>query len=198
MKRTTQLILSLAKTTLISLALIIMTSLNVYAKETFSPYVDANGNITLPSDFDSKWVFLGTWSIAAEDVKQSATASGHGAAALHNVYTQPGTVEAFRNTGKFPDGAVLIKELLNTETSKMTTGNVSRGNKFEGWFIMVKDTKSRFPENKLWGDGWGWSLFDANKKITSKDYKTECLGCHIPAKHNDWVYLEGYPMLRKR
>jgi hypothetical protein len=198
MKRITHIIISLASTTFISLAVIITTSLNVYAKETYSPYVDAKGNITLPSDFDSKWVFVGTWSIAAEDVKQSADASGHGAASLHNVYTQPGTVEAFRNTGKFPDGAVLIKELLNTETTKMTTGKVSRANKNEGWFIMVKDTKNRFPENRLWGDGWGWSLFDVNKKVTSKDYKTECLGCHIPAKQNDWVYLEGYPMLRKR
>lgn len=198
MKRTAHYLYSLAATTLMSLTLILTTPLNGYAKDTFSPYVDARGNIALPSDFDRTWVFLGTWSIAGEDVKQSAAASGHGAAALHNVYTQPGTVEAFRNTGKFPDGAVLIKELLNTETAQMTTGKVSRANKNEGWFIMVKDTTNRFPDNKLWGDGWGWALFDAGKKLTTKDYKAECLGCHIPAKHNDWIYVEGYPMLRKR
>lgn len=198
MKRTALIIYSLTTTTLMSLALILTTSLNSYAKETFSPYVDTNGSISLPSDFDRKWAFLGTWSIAGEDVKQSAAASGHGAAALHNVYTQPGTVEVFRSTGKFPDGAVLIKELLNTETAQMTTGKVSRGNKIEGWFIMVKDTENRFPGNKLWGDGWGWSLFDATKKLTTKDYKAECLGCHIPAKRNDWIYIEGYPVLQKR
>ena len=197
MKHRTPLIISLATAAFTGLALILTTSLNGYAKERFSPYVDAYGNISLPSDFDRKWVFLGTWSIAGEDVAQSGAASGHGAAALHNVYTQPGTVEAFRNTGKFPDGAVLIKELLKTETAPMTTGKVSRGAKIEGWFIMVKDTKNRFPGNKLWGDGWGWSLFDAGKKLTTKDYKAECLGCHIPAKRNDWIYIEGYPILRK-
>ena len=198
MKCTTLQIFSLATVALMGLILMLTTSSNGYAKETFSPYVDAHGSISLPSDFDRKWVFLGTWSIAGEDVEQSAAASGHGAAALHNVYTQPSTVEVFRNTGKFPDGAVLIKELLNTKTAQMTTGKVSRGKKIEGWFIMVKDTKSRFPGNKLWGDGWGWSLFDAKKKLTTKDYKAECLGCHIPAKRNDWVYVEGYPLLRKR
>jgi len=164
---------------------------------TYGSLVDDAGNISIPSDFDTKWVFLGTWSIASEDVEQSAAASGHGAAALHNVYTQPGTVEAFRDTGKFPDGAVLIKELLDTETIQMTTGKVSRGNKIEGWFVMVKDTESRFPGNKLWGDGWGWVLFDADRNLTTKDYKAECLGCHIPAKHNDWIYIEGYPILQK-
>ena len=29
----------------------------------------------------------------------------------------------------------------------------------------------------------------------SSDYKTDCLGCHVPARQNDWVYLEAYPML---
>lgn len=179
-----------------SLALILTVSLTGSAKELFSPYVDAYGNIAVPWDFNTAWVFLGTWSIAAEDVEQSAAASGHGAAALHNVYTQPGIVEAYRNSGQFPDGAVLIKELLSTETAPMTTGKVSRGKSIEGWFVMVKDTQGRFPGNKLWGDGWGWFLFDANKNLTTKDYKAECLGCHIPAKQSDWIYVEGYPILQ--
>jgi hypothetical protein len=183
--------------TFMSLGLLITSPRNVDARETFSPYVDAYGNISVPSDFDTSWVFLGSWSIASEDVAQSSAASGHGAAALHNVYTQPGTVEEFRNTGKFPDGAVLIKELLTTETAQMTTGKVSRGKEIEGWFIMVKDTEGRFPDNQLWGDGWGWSLFDANKNSTTRDYNAECLGCHIPAKQNDWVYIEGYPILHR-
>ncbi|MDH3694373.1 MAG: cytochrome P460 family protein [Gammaproteobacteria bacterium] len=164
---------------------------------TYESLVDDAGNITMPKTFQSDWTFLGTWSIAKEDVETSAAASGHGAAALHNVYTQPGIVEAFRNTGTFPDGAVLIKELLDTETAQMTTGKVSRGNKIEGWFVMVKDTEGRFLDNKLWGDGWGWFLFDASNNLTTKDYKAECLGCHIPAKQNDWIYTEGYPILQK-
>ena len=110
---------------------------------------------------------------------------------------QPKAIAAYRKTGKFPDGAVLVKELLNAKTGPMTTGTISWGHEIEGWFIMVKDTKSRFPGNKLWGDGWGWSLFDAGKNLTTKDYKAECLGCHIPANRNDWVYVEGYPILRK-
>ncbi len=32
----------------------------------FSPYVDAEGTISMPSDF-REWAYLGTWSIAGDD-----------------------------------------------------------------------------------------------------------------------------------
>ena len=159
-------------------------------ESTYSEWVDAKGKITLPDDFQTQWVFLGAWSIAEKDAQP-------GAAGLHNVYTQPGVVEYFREHQSFPDGAVIIKELLKAETSTMTTGTVSRATKYEGWFVMVKDTQGRFKDNPLWGDGWGWSLFnvDSDDAVT-KDYRAECLGCHIPAQKADWIYTEGYPLLR--
>ena len=72
--------------------------------------VDAKGNIRMPAaDLRAKWPVLGAFSIASDKPEG-------GAAGLHVVYTQPGVIEAFRKTGKFPDGAVLIKEQLNTKT----------------------------------------------------------------------------------
>jgi hypothetical protein len=63
---------------------------------------------------------------------------------------------------------------------------------------MVKDSKETHPGNPLWGDGWGWSWFDADEplKTTSTDYHTDCQGCHVPAKATDWIYVNGYPVLR--
>jgi hypothetical protein len=167
------------------------------ASSTYKNLVDDVGTISLPGDFRTDWVFLGTWSIAAKDVETSGAASGHGAAGLHNVYTQPGVVEYFRTHQEFPDGAVIIKELLKAETAPMTTGTVSKGVEVEGWFVMVKDAKQRFASSPLWGDGWGWALFNADQpdKTVTQDYKTECLGCHIPARDDDWIYLSGYPVL---
>jgi len=164
---------------------------------TYGSLVDESGNISLPEDFRSDWAFLGTWSIAEKDVETSSAASGHGAAGLHTVYTQRKTIDHFRKTGEFPDGAVIVKELLKAVTTPMTTGTVSRGTEVEGWFVMVKDTQGRFSSNPLWGDGWGWSLFNSDQAETSvtKNYKTECLGCHIPARNDDWIYLDGYPVL---
>lgn len=164
---------------------------------TYETLVDESGNISLPQNLRRDWTFLGTWSIAEEDVETSSEASGHGAAGLHNVYTQRAAIDYFRDTGMFPDGAVVIKELLKADTASMTTGTVSRGTEVEGWFVMVKDTQGRFPSNPLWGDGWGWSLFNADQPdaTVTRNYKTECIGCHIPARKDDWIYLSGYPVL---
>jgi len=164
---------------------------------TYESLVDDAGNISLPKGFRTEWAFLGTWSVTEADVDRSSEASGHGAAGLHNVYTQRGVAEYFQEKGTFPDGAVIVKELLNAVTAPMTTGIVSRGKAVEGWFVMVKDKEGRFSSNPLWGDGWGWALFNAdqgNMPVT-QNYKTECVGCHIPARKDDWIYVSGYPVL---
>jgi hypothetical protein len=94
---------------------------------------------------------------------------------------------------------VLVKEVYETATSPMTTGTVSHAQTLAGWFVMVKDSKSSHPQNKLWGSGWAWSWFDAANplKTTSTDYTTDCQPCHIPAQSTDWIYTQGYPGLHK-
>jgi hypothetical protein len=156
--------------------------------------VDAKGNIRVPPvDYRKDWAAIGSWSVADDSGKI-------GAKGIHIVYTQPETIAAFRKDGKFPDGAILIKELLTTATADMTTGTVSRANEKAGWFVMIKDSANRFPGHNLWGDGWGWAFFEADdrNKTTSTDYTTDCIGCNIPAKSNDWIYVEGYPALNSR
>ncbi|HEY2530823.1 MAG TPA: cytochrome P460 family protein [Xanthobacteraceae bacterium] len=153
--------------------------------------VDANGNLRVPPDYRSTYQYLGSWAVAADATQ--------GAKELHQVYASPGTIDAYRRNGGFPDGAVLVKEVYRTATGQMTTGTVSRADTLKGWFVMVRDTMGRHTGNKLWGDGWGWSWFDAANpsKTTSTDYKTDCLPCHVPARASDWVYVSGYPPLRR-
>lgn len=151
--------------------------------------VDGKGNMHVPTDYRTTYQTLGSWAVAADN--------GPGSKQLHVVYASPGTIAAYRKDGHFPDGTVLVKEVYKTNTKPMTTGTVSSAGTLSGWFVMVKDDVGRFPENKLWGDGWGWSWFDASdpKKTTSTDYKKDCQSCHIPAQASDWIYTTGYPPL---
>jgi len=152
---------------------------------------NAKGDLRVPGNYRDSYQYLGTWAVAAE-----ATA---GSQQLHIVYASPGAAAAHRATGHFPDGTTLVKEVFAAKTGAMTTGTISRADTLMGWFVMVKDSKNSHPGNKLWGDGWGWAWFDAGKptKTTSTDYKTDCLTCHLPAKASDWIYVEGYPVLKK-
>jgi len=151
---------------------------------------DAQGNMHVPSSYRTNYAFLGTWAIAAN--------KSVGSSAIHNVYASPGSLAAYHTSGRFPDGTVLVKEVFETSTAPMTTGTVSHAEALKGWFVMVKDGKNSHPDNPLWGDGWGWSWFDAGDpmKTTSTDYKTDCLTCHVPAHATDWVYTSGYPTLK--
>ncbi len=149
------------------------------------------GEMHVPGNYRDSYQYLGTWAVAADKAP--------GSQQLHIVYASPGAAAAHRATGHFPDGTTLVKEVFEATTGPMTTGTVSHSDKLKGWFVMVKDSKNSHPGNKLWGDGWGWSWFDADKptKTSSTDYKTDCQTCHLPAKANDWTYVEGYPVLRK-
>lgn len=153
--------------------------------------VDDGGNLHVPDAYRTTYQLLGSWAVAADQ--------SNGSKELHVVYASPGTIDAYRKDGRFPDGAVLVKEVFKAATGPMTTGIVSHAETMKGWFVMVKDSKGRYAGNKLWGDGWGWSWFDADNpsKTTSTDYKADCQSCHVPARVSDWIYVNGYPPLRR-
>jgi len=163
---------------------------NTTAPSKAEAIVDVNGNLHVPDSYRATYQFLGNWAVAANQ--------GAGSKELHVVYASPGTISAYRQNGRFPDGALIVKEVFDTATGPMTTGTVSRAENLKGWFVMMKDDKDRYAGNKLWGDGWGWAWFDAANpsKATSTDYKTDCRSCHVPAQASDWIYVGGYPPLR--
>jgi len=149
--------------------------------------VDKDGNIRKPTDYRDRYELLGTYTVLDPKGNQ-----------MHVTYASPGTAAYYRKNGKFPDGAVLVKEIYSTDHAKLTTGDAHWASKIQVWFVQIKDTKGRYSKNPLWGDGWGWFLFkaDAPDKQVATDYKKDCLGCHIPAKSTDWTYIEGYPVLK--
>jgi len=173
-----------------TVTLMLMHGVDSSAGVTHASVVDANGNLRVPENYRMRYQPLGSWAIAAD--------SGRSSKEMHEVYASPGAIDAYRNAGQFPDGTVLVKEVFGTTTSGMTTGTVSHAARLKGWFVMVKDGRNTRRGNALWGDGWGWSWFDADKplKTTSTDYKTDCRGCHLPARSTNWIYVDGYPVLR--
>ena len=151
--------------------------------------MDKSGNISKPADYRDRYELLGTYTVLDPKGNQ-----------MHVTYATPGTAAYYRKTGKFPDGAVLVKEIFLTDHAKFTTGDAQWASQMVQWFVKIKDTKNRYPNNPLWGDGWGWALFkaDAPDKQVATDYKKDCLSCHVPAKSTDWTYVQGYPPLKSK
>ena len=153
--------------------------------------VEPAENIVVPDNYRN-WAFLGSWAIAHAEEK--------GSSGMHNVFTESKNIEYYKKNGSFPDGAVIVKELLKAQTRPMTTGIASSATEIEGWFVMVKDTQNRYPNNPLWGNGWGWAYFEADSpnKTVSTNFRVDCLGCHTPVQNTDWLFIDGYPVLNDK
>ena len=105
--------------------------------------VDKQGNIRKPADYRDRFELLGTYTVIDPKGNQ-----------MHVTYASPGTAAYYRKTGKFPDGAVLVKEIYGTDHAQLKTGDAHWASGIKVWFVRIKDEKSRYPDNKLWGDGW--------------------------------------------
>jgi hypothetical protein len=168
-------------------------SASAQANHKFNGYdlVDKTGNIRKPTDVRDLYQFLGTYT----------PTGSNGDTEMHVTYASPGAAQYYRKNGKFADGTVLVKETFTTDHAQLTTGDARWAtNKTIVWFVMIKDAKNRFPNNSLWGNGWGWALFkaDAPDKQVATNFKKDCLGCHVPAQSTDWLYVQGYPVLKSK
>ncbi len=119
---------------------------------------------------------------------------------FHNVYVQPAAFKAYRATGKWPEGTMMIKELQLVDDPK---GDFPDGSRVlpsgRGYFpgavngldVSVKDSK-RFAET----NNWGYFNFNhaappylAEAALKPSD---QCAGCHIANAHEDMVYVDLY------
>lgn len=166
---------------------------------TYGTLVDKKGNISLPAGYRQNWTFLGTFFVENARTEGMAPDADPGFD-VHTVYTQPESAAYYRKNGKFPDGAVLIKDVNATKKEPLTTGLARYEDAPKVTFAMVKNSKNRFADNQAWGEGWGWALFTPdNPKSQTTNWKGEgfnnCHACHLPVKDQDWVYTQGYKVV---
>jgi cytochrome P460 len=100
---------------------------------------------------------------------------------LHHIYANEKAMEGYR-TGVFPDGSVIVFDLLETRENAGTT--VEGPRKFID--VMTKESK-RYPDT----GGWGFEEFvgdsQTDRALTSQA-KSACYGCHTRRKSNDFVF----------
>ena len=157
----------------------------------WGPKWTKSGELQLPTEYHT-WVFLGSplTPHALNDGKA-------GFPEYHNVYIHPEAFKAYRKTGQFPEGTVLLKELQLT-----MPGTHDDGSRVEasgrGYFpavrngidISVKDSK-RFKDT----NGWGFFNFGHHAppyaQTAAAAPKAACAGCHI-ANADDMVFAKFY------
>jgi hypothetical protein len=136
-----------------------------------------------------EWVFVGSsLGLRYEEGKKQPEQLE-----FKNVYIDPVAYRAYRQTGAFPQGTVLVLETATSEVKKEPGLRGSFQKQFTGLSAAVKD-KARFP------DGWAYFSFsDGPGKTKSKAKpakKAACYDCHRQKGAEDNVFTQFYPVLK--
>lgn len=103
---------------------------------------------------------------------------------IHHLYANTQAQKGYK-TGKFPDGAVIVFDLLD---AKSTDNAVTEGpRKIVG--VMRKDSK-RYSST----GGWGFEGFKGNSKTeraVGNNAATACYACHTQQKNQDFVFSQA-------
>ena len=157
----------------------------------WKPKWNQKGELILPKGFH-QWVFLGS------PLTPHALNSGNAPfPEYHNVYVQHEAFAAYRETGEWPEGTILLKELQLTTPAQHADGSsveVSGRGYFPGALngidISVKDSK-RFAETNNWGFFNFGHHAPPYAETAAAAPKAACAGCHI-ANATDMVFSKFY------
>ena len=158
----------------------------------------SGGEAVLPTGY-RKWVFVGA--------PLTPHALNDGKAPFpeyHNVYVEPTAFAHFEETGEWPEGTQIVKELVliyqndNDELGATyeVSGHGYQQGEFAGLELTVKDTK-RFADMP-----GGWAYFSFGHKAppyaeTAAAFPAEsCNACHEANADTDFVFTQFYPVLR--
>ncbi len=102
---------------------------------------------------------------------------------IHHIYANPSALKALKTGESFPDGAVLVFDLL--EAVQEEHALVEGARKVVG--VMEKDSR-KFTET----GGWGFEGFsgDGRERVVTNAYE-QCFACHAGQKDKDYVF-SGY------
>jgi hypothetical protein len=156
----------------------IAATLIVLATLTYSVHALARSDdpIAFPTEY-REWAHVKSVLVGPE-AKSFPTEGG-----IHHIYANQKAVEGYR-TGKFPDGSVVVYNLLEIKTTDGLTleGPARRLD------VMVKDSQ-RYRDT----GGWGFARFKGEDRMDgtlTAEAQRSCFACHDKRKDRDAVFSE--------
>lgn len=152
---------------------------------------NGKGELVRPTGY-REWIYVGA-PVTPNDLNDGKAAFPE----FHNVYIDPASWSAWKKTGEFRDGTIVIKELVSVGSKKTFSGNGYFMGEYLGLEAMVK-SKKHFPKS----DGnWGFFRFTNDdykglKTVASELPQSVCLSCHTPNAQYDNIFIQHYPVLR--
>jgi hypothetical protein len=106
---------------------------------------------------------------------------------IHHLYANAKAMQGYQRGGKFPDGAVIVFDLLDARSADNSVQEGAR--KVVG--VMHKDAKKYAATG-----GWGYEGFKGDSKTdraVAGNAAAACHGCHQAQKDKDFVFSAWRP-----
>ncbi len=182
--------MSLFSLSVAALSLPVFLGATLFAAADATPAAQYEGKDTLlrPEGY-REWVFVGSsLGLRYDEGKKEPQQLE-----FKNVYLDPAAYRAYKQTGAFPEGTILVLETAVGEEKKEKGLRGSFQKAFTGLSAAVKD-KKRFP------DGWAYFSFSdgpgKTKPRAQPARKTACYDCHREKGAQDNVFTQFYPVLK--
>lgn len=150
-----------------------------------------DGTLERPRGY-RRWVHVGT-PLTPNDMND-----GHAAfPEFHTVYIDPSSYDAYKRTGAWRDGTVMIKELTGVGGKAASSGRGYFQGEFIGLEASVKSAR-QFPDEP---GNWGFFRFTDEAggpvhRTAEPQPTTSCAACHWSGADHDSVFTQYYPVLR--
>ncbi len=154
------------------------------------PSYNDKGEMIRPDISYREWVYVGT------PLTPNSLNNGNAPfPEFHNVYIHPSDFDHYKRTGQFPDGTVMVKELVLVGSTMAVSGNGFFMGEFPGLEATVKDSERFEDEPGNWAYftfGHSYPLADSAAAFPA----AACNACHEASAADDFVFTQYYPVLR--
>lgn len=151
----------------------------------------SGGELVRPLGY-REWIYIGT-PLTPNDMNNGKASFPE----FHNVYIDPASWAHWKKTGEFPDGTLVVKELVSVGGKQAASGNGYFQGDYIGLEASVK-SKQQFPDKP---GNWGFFRFTVEdsptlRKTASVQPNENCMACHQSKAAQDQVFTQYYPVLR--
>ena len=142
-----------------------------------------DGKLRRPDNY-REWIYLSS----GLDMNYRERPTGMNHSMFDNVFAEPAAYRAFRETGTWPDGTVLVMEVRGASDK----GSINKAGHFQtadlmGMEVHVRD--ARFP------GGWAFFVFDNDDTASPLPQAASCYSCHREHGAVDTTFVQFYPTL---
>jgi hypothetical protein len=147
------------------------------------------GELLKPKGY-RRWTYVGT-PLTPNDMNDGNAPFPE----FHSVYINPEAYRHYQKTGEFPDGTVLVKELVSVGDKEASSGKGYFMGEFIGLEVSLKDEKRFRDEPGNWAYFSFGHSYPLKKKAVAQP-TSSCNSCHDGEAEDDFVFTQYYPVLR--